>query len=204
MPNLTKIVIFDMDGVLCHYDFARRLELMSAATGKSPEFIKQAIWDSGYDDAADAGAFTADEYILGFEERLGVPFDRKQWISARRDCMRADPAVLDLVRRVSETCQVAVLTNNGPVLKEAIDEIFPQAHELFGEHIYVSFEFGVSKPDPNVFLKVLERLGASPDNALFIDDKKAYADGAARAGLIGYQFRDPDSLEKELARWGLI
>lgn len=204
MPEPPKTVIFDMDGVLCHYDFAKRLELLSRATGKSAEFIDQAIWKSGFDDAADRGAYASEDYIQGFAARLGIPFKKETWIAARRDCMRPDPAVLDLVRQLSKTCRVAMLTNNGPVLKEAIDKIFPAAHELFGEHVYVSCQFGVSKPDPTVFLNVLECMGASAEESMFIDDRQKYADGAAKAGLRAYVFTDFASLKRELLRLGLF
>ncbi len=118
--------------------------------------------------------------------------------------MSPNYSVLDLVRRLSTTSRLAMLTNNGPVLKQAIDDLFPQARQVFGEHVYASFEFGVSKPDPTVYLKVLECLGGSPEEAMFVDDKQVFVDGAVQAGLAAYQFTDAAGLEQELIRRGLI
>ena len=55
-----KIVVFDMDGVLCRDRIGRRLALLASWRGKSPEVIHAAIWASGFEDAAERGVISAD------------------------------------------------------------------------------------------------------------------------------------------------
>lgn len=49
--------------------------------------------------------------------------------------------------------------------------------------VILSFEVGVAKPDEGIYLAALERVAATPDAALFVDDQAGYCDGAARLGI---------------------
>lgn len=51
------------------------------------------------------------------------------------------------------------------------------------DEILLSFEVGLRKPDPEIYRLALERLGAEPDRAVFVDDQPAYCDGAAALGI---------------------
>ena len=57
-------VIFDMDDVLYNYDCEARLDHMARSIGLEREAIFEAIWTSSFDEAADKGAYTADEYLV--------------------------------------------------------------------------------------------------------------------------------------------
>ena len=72
MPVIT-MVVFDMDGVLCRYRIERRLARLASWSGQSAEAIHAAIWGSGFEDEAERGGLSADEYLRGFGERLGYP-----------------------------------------------------------------------------------------------------------------------------------
>ena len=69
-----RLVIFDMDDVLCHYDLGRRLRALSQISGKTPRDIRAAIWGSGFEDDADPGGFPeAGVYLAHFNHRNGQP-----------------------------------------------------------------------------------------------------------------------------------
>ncbi len=77
---------------------------------------------------------------------------------------------LALAAAVRRKARVAVLTNNNLLVKRSVDAVFPELRPIFGEDFYVSAEFGARKPEPDVYLACLFRLGAAPNAALFIDD----------------------------------
>jgi putative hydrolase of the HAD superfamily len=193
-----RFVIFDMDDVLCHYDLGKRLRALSRLSGKTPRDIRAAIWDSGFEDAADSGAYpTVEAYLAGFGERLGYRISQEEWIAARRVAMEPWREVLDLAAAISCTHETLIYTNNGPLLKPALPELFPEAHGIFGERTFCSFEFGTKKPDPRSFELLLQRLGAAPSEAWFIDDKKSNVEGARLAGLDASQFVSFEKLRAE-------
>jgi putative hydrolase of the HAD superfamily len=56
---------------------------------------------------------------------------------------------------------------------------------------------GVSKPDPKIYGTVLDRLGARPGTALFIDDSPENIEGAEKAGMVGLLFQDLSQLRRD-------
>src|SRR4029434_1693569 len=118
---MIKIVVFDMDGVLCRYRIERRLARLAAWSGHSPEAIYTAIWRSGFEDERERGVMSADDYLRGFGERLGYPLSAAQWVEARRVAIEPDLAVLALARQLSVECLVGMFTNNPLLLKRHID-----------------------------------------------------------------------------------
>jgi HAD superfamily hydrolase (TIGR01509 family) len=199
-----RLVIFDMDGVLDRYDLGARLSRLAAATGKSAEAIHTAIWKSGFEDAADAGKFSAEEYLKGFEERIGAPVSRATWIAARRAAMLPNRDVLELAKRLKQRAGIAVLTNNGFLVRDSFDELFPELPPLFGERLHVAAEFGAKKPDPEVYRRLVARHGIEPTSAMMIDDKPENVEGAEAAGLAGHGFTGIDGLRREFRARGLL
>jgi glucose-1-phosphatase len=193
------LVIFDMDGVLCRYDRPLRLRRLAAITGRTPEEIFAAIWQSGFEAESEAGVCDAETYLAGFGERLGYPLTRAQWVEARRTSMTPYPDMLSLVAAIKRSVPVAVLTNNGFLAKETIAELLPQLPPLFGTNLLFSAEFGARKPEPEVYRRLLARLGVAPHDALMIDDDVTNVEGAQAAGLHGHVFDGIAGLSKRLA-----
>ena len=200
---MIQMVVFDMDGVLCRYQIERRLALLSSWSGKSPEAIHAAIWGSGFEDEAERGLLSADEYLRGFGERMGYPLSAAQWVEARRVAMEPDPAVLTLVRLLRVARPVGMFTNNPWLLQRHIAEMFPAVPELFGTRAVFSAELGRSKPDPEAFRRLAARLECAPDEILYFDDDATYVAGARQAGLSARRIGGAAGVRAGLAVHGL-
>ena len=197
-----RLVIFDMDDVLCHYDLGRRLRALSQISGKMPRDIRAAIWDSGFEDDADSGGYPdADVYLAEFSYRIGHTVTRQQWIAARRESMNPSSDVLALAEAIGKVSRLAIYTNNGPIVKSSLDELFPEAAAIFKER-YCSYEFGTKKPDPNSFTKLLTSIEIPPADTWFIDDKRSNVQGARLAGLKAHHFRSYEALAKDVKSMG--
>lgn len=197
-----RLVIFDMDDVLCHYDLGRRLRALSQISGKMPRDIRAAIWDSGFEDDADSGGYPdADVYLAEFSYRIGHTITRQQWIAARRESMIPSSDVLALAEAIGKVSRLAIYTNNGPIVKSSLDELFPEAAAIFKER-YCSYEFGTKKPDPDSFTKLLTTIDISPSDTWFIDDKRSNVQGAKLAGLKAHHFRSYEALAKDVKSMG--
>lgn len=192
------IAIFDLDDVLCRYDLGKRLRVLSRISGRMPRDIRAALWDSGFEDAADAGQYsTAEEYLSEFGRRLGHKITRAQWIEARQAAITPWPDMLALVREIGSRNRIALFSNNGPLMKDSLSDIFPEAARLFGEDCYFSSEFLTKKPNPESYRRLLAHLGIEASEAWFTDDKKSNVEGARIAGLEAHHFVSPAALRKE-------
>lgn len=192
-----KLVIFDMDDVLCHYDLGRRLRFLAGLAGTTARDVRAAIWDSGFEDAADAGGYPdADDYLHEFGVRLGYVISLEEWIAARREAMIAKQDVIALARTLSECVPIAIYTNNGPIVKHHLEVLFPEAAEVFPRR-FCSYEFATKKPDPQSYVRLVKSLDIAPEQCWFIDDKRSNVIGARMAGLRAHHFTDYDSLVAE-------
>jgi glucose-1-phosphatase len=198
-----RLVLFDMDDVLCAYDWHGRVAALAQACGKPAAELAASIWLSGFEDDADAGRIDADAYLAGFERRLGIPFSEADWVANRKAAMTPFDDMLDLARHLSAHVRIAILTNNGHLTARCMDRLFPQLRPLFGSDILVSAEFASQKPEPVVYERALARLGYAPGETLFTDDKPENVDGAIRAGLHGHVHAGAAALRARLAAFGL-
>lgn len=59
--------------------------------------------------------------------------------------------------------------------------------------VILSFEVGVMKPDPEIYLEALARVGGpDPARSVFVDDQVRYCDGAAAVGLQTFLILRPE------------
>ncbi|MFM0131666.1 HAD family hydrolase [Paraburkholderia sediminicola] len=204
MTALISLVLFDMDDVLSHYDRSARVHHLSVVSGRTYETVREAIWESGLEDSADAGLISDEEYLTTMGEILGCHVTRDDWLAARFASISPNVEVLALVRKLSARYRIAVLTNNCQLVTENIQYRNPAVAELFGPHVYASASFGTAKPAAHTYLRCLDALGASAAETLFIDDLEVNVAGAIKAGLHGHVFTDARSLTEELERRKLL
>ncbi|HTR07329.1 MAG TPA: HAD-IA family hydrolase [Paraburkholderia sp.] len=198
------VVLFDMEGVLSHYDRDARVASLAAATGAPPEAVRHAIWGSGLEARADAGELDPDAYLRALGGMLGCKVGRDLWLASRRASIAPNEAALALAARVAARCRIAVLTNNCSLVTDHLDYLNPPVARLFGARIYSSAAFGAVKPAAQTYLGCVAHLGALPQETLFIDDSEANVTGALDAGLQARHFKDADALAHDLHRLGLI
>ena len=198
------LVLFDMEGVLSHYDRSARVDHLAATSGQAPETVRHAIWGSGLEARADAGQISDDEYLRALGDLLGCRIDREDWLAARHASITPNGQVIALAARVAERHSIAVLTNNCCLVSDHIGYLNPPVAQLFGPHVYASASFGAAKPAAQAYLGCLEQLGRVAAETLFIDDTDANVAGAINAGLQGYKFVSADALSEELERRGLM
>lgn len=199
-----QLVLFDMEGVLTHYDRAARADHLAATTGRSPDQVRHAIWGSGLEARADAGEISDDEYLRELGQLLGCQVDRADWLASRRASITPNAETLALAARLSGSHRIAILTNNCRLVTDHIGYLNPAVAQLFGLHVYPSAAFGATKPNAQAYLGCIGQLGAAAEETLFIDDTEANVAGAVDAGLHGYRFVSADALSEELVRRRLI
>jgi putative hydrolase of the HAD superfamily len=200
---LIEAVVFDMDGVLCRYRIERRLALLASWSGQSPDAIHAAIWRSGFEDEAERGVVSADDYLKGFGERMGYALSAAQWVEARKASTEPDLAVLSLARRLGTDRPVGMFTNNPFLLRRHIAEVFPAVPDIFGTRAVFSAELGRSKPDPEAFRRLATRLEVAPGEILYFDDDATYVAGARDAGLSAHRVGGAAGVRAGLAIHGL-
>ncbi|OKO72741.1 HAD family phosphatase [Bradyrhizobium sp. AS23.2] len=204
MTDQIKLVLFDMDNVLCDYDRGRRVACLAELAGSTSEFVYKAIWESGFEFLGDSGALGAQAYLRGFGERIGYSLSLDEWVEARRCSMKADLAMLEVAGHLRGSVDIAVLTNNTTLVSDHIDTLLPELRPLFGSRIYTSAQFKATKPDPICYRLCVSELKAKPETVLFVDDLEANVAGAREAGLRAHHHTSVETFKQALSGYGLL
>ncbi|KAJ8415481.1 hypothetical protein AAFF_G00424610 [Aldrovandia affinis] len=199
-----KAVIFDMGGVLLPSPFHKATE-WEQQNGVPVGTIGQAIRAGGEGSTwkkfmrAELGP---EEFAEAFSkectEIAGCPVPAGSFFSALTTGSMAQPldAVMDAVRCLrAEGLKTAVLTNNFFLPGGAT--FLPLDRSLFDVIVESCLE-GMCKPDPRIYRLCAERLGVSPQEAVFLDDVGNFAKAAAQLGMRAIKVVDPVRAVKEL------
>jgi glucose-1-phosphatase len=197
MPIST--VLFDLGDTACRFHPDRRLAALAAASPRSAEVIQDRIWGSGFDADCDRGRYSGAEIVdqisTWLELRLSAAELRAIWALA----WEPNEAVLAVAEALAPRARVGMLSNNGPLLYDALPTLFPVILERF-EPCFFSCTLGASKPDPIVYATVQARLSEPPERLLLIDDSSTAIAGARAAGWQAIHFTGQATLYDEIVK----
>lgn len=90
----------------------------------------------------------------------------------------------------SQGYRVMLLSNTNPIIFPFVcDKYFKSDGKdvnHYFEKLFLSYELGSTKPDPNIFRELIKRSGTMPEETLFIDDSQDNLDAAAQFGFETY------------------
>lgn len=202
MAPSIDLLLLDVNGVLYDYDPDARIATLARSLGVPGDDVRDALFTSGLEDSSDAGEIGPDAYLAEAGRQLGVTVDRDRWAAALAAAVDPDPEILGLVGSVLDDVRGATLSNNGLLVRELVERIYPEVAAL-GIEVHVAAEFGESKPDRDVYRDACAALDVAPERTAFVDDKEANVTGAARAGLRAHHFTGADGVAAFLVEQGL-
>ncbi|MGO4721655.1 hydrolase, partial [Stenotrophomonas sp. 2MCAF14_2] len=118
------LLLLDVDGVLLHYQRAQRVLHLAQALGVPTAHVQAALYDSGLEAAHDSGALDGERYLAQLGERLGTTVTLHTWIAARHAASHPQHAVLQRLNALR--VPMAVLTNNGALMTQALPTLLPE------------------------------------------------------------------------------
>lgn len=124
--------------------------------------------------------FSQDEYVTTEYSGL-VRFEQvNEFFEAIRNSEGVNQGLVDWIQEQRAKYQISILSNTRITLE--------RLHEKFGidhlfDHIFISSDLRLAKPDPEIFQHVLKVLGASPEECLFVDDSLENIESAKNLGF---------------------
>ena len=190
--------LFDLGNVLVKLAYER---VIAAICGDSAvdrdELLRLFEAPGGYRDM-ERGAVTFDDFYELLRTRGGyrgtLETLRRVWQDFFDGPVAGIEEVLELVR---ERYRVAFLSNSNEVHAELIPRQFAALFSSDDRFIF-SHRFGLAKPDPELFQRALEVIGALPQHVVFVDDLLENVEAARAVGMRAYQFTDSLSLLRKL------
>jgi HAD superfamily hydrolase (TIGR01509 family) len=187
------VIAFDLMDTLVRDPFREALE---AATGRPLEDLFR-LRDRAAYPAFERGEITEEDY----------------WRAYATADIAVDPAAFHRTRRAG----YAWLDG----MRELLDELAGRVHRVVASNyplwieelaadwlggrvdaVYASCHFGVRKPAPEFYRRLVAAVGVRPDQILFVDDRQDNVDGAVAAGLAAVRFDGVASVRAAIDAWG--
>ena len=201
---MTNVILTDLDGVIRIWspEIHRKAE---RATGLPEEAIPRAAFSDDLLPLVITGQISDDEWRRRIADQLSRDFPEA---NAERavELWSASPGevnleVLGILRACRKRARLVLISNATSRLPSDLRRL-----GIAGDFDYIinSSEVGSAKPDPNIYFAALDTVGATPEQALFIDDNAGHVATATRLGITGHTYAGADALQQKLNHLGLL
>ncbi len=199
-----RAVIFDFGMVLTGTPNQEAHDAMVRLTGLPVERFESLYWADrhAYDEGKLTGATFWQKLLHDAQLDLGPnavhelnQLDARMWTTQ-------NPAMVAWQLRLKQHgIRTAILSNMGDSVLESIQREFNWLEQF--DALVWSYQLRIAKPDPQIYLHTLEKLGTRPEETLFLDDKKVNVDAAIALGMKSLEFSTVERLRAELIATGL-
>ncbi|HEY4161404.1 MAG TPA: HAD family phosphatase [Candidatus Saccharimonadales bacterium] len=170
---MIRAIIFDCYGVLVTDALFHLLDPLFSQDPSAHSRIR------GILGMADAGLITSDEASAKIAAEIGLSPDEYRRKTLEGEVK--DQQLLDYIENLRRRYKTGMLTN---IPKGNLARRFTSAElTRYFDVTIASGEIGSAKPDHEAYETVAERLGAEPEECVFIDDRQRYIDGARAVGM---------------------
>jgi len=193
-----KAVFFDLGGVIVRTEFQAPRQQLAEKLGMEYDDLSKLVFDSDSGVRASIGEISSAEHWASVIQRLKRPASELAVI--REEFFAGDivdRTLLEYIRSLRGKYKTGLISNAWSDLREFIvREKFDDAFD----HMVISAEVGAAKPEPKIFQIALEHFGASPNEAVFVDDFEVNIEGCEKVGMKGIHFVDPESALRQLKK----
>lgn len=197
-----RLIISDFGGVICSFDYRIFCERLGRRTNRTTEQIFAAAFGDRLQADFETGKLSGREYHRAVMARLGSDVPYEEFYPMYGDIFTEIPATGDLLRRLRTRYPLYLLSDTNEIhfgyVRKTVKTL-----TLFDDLI-VSYQVEAMKPDPRMYQEALRRSGLPARACLFVDDRPANVEGAARLGMHAVLFESPAQLANDLLRLGVV
>jgi len=197
-----RLIISDFGGVICTFDYRIFCERLARRTHRMGERVFTAAFGDHLQADFETGKLSGREYHRAVMARLDADVPYEEFYPMYGDIFTEIPATCDLLRRLHGQYPLYLLSDTNEIHFNYVRKTVATL-SLFDEFI-VSYLVGAAKPDPRIFQEALRRAGLPAGACVFVDDRPANVEAAARVGIHAVQFESPAQFADELRRLGVV
>ena len=201
---MIKQILLDCGGVLVKLQFRELMVQISGSEETADAFISH-LWRQGspwlrYDKGELNDREVAEELKKFMPKELCCFLDEfvERWLDALPP-MEGMEEIVEALKKAGYPCY---LLSNFAVKFAQMPERTPVLRKLDG--MVISSQIHMLKPDPEIYLYTAEKFGFEPGQTLFVDDSLHNVEGAEKAGMQGYLFKNPVTFREYLGEMGIL
>ena len=201
---MIRNIVFDMGNVLILFDPGYFMDNEKIENTEDRKTLYRELFQSTEWALMDLGALsekTAEPLILSrIPERLRESARRllNQWWESHT-CI---PGMEELLRKLKADGYRLYLLSNASTAQHLYWPTFEMSKLFDGK--LISCDYGVVKPNPEIYRLFAEKYSLKPEECLFIDDQPANIAAAVRCGWSGIVFHgDAEELKEKMKTFGI-
>lgn len=196
-------MLIDLGGVLLEIDIKSTLDKYRALRAPDADQLDygkegQDIWFS----RLDRGEVSISEFAQGLKGSFQLQATEEEIIKIWADLLKpVFPGRIAAIRELSKKYNLALLSNTSEYHFGLYgEECAPMFEQM--DHVFTSFEMGLSKPDADIYEEALRRSGWKAEETLFLDDSLPNIEGAQAVGIQTFWIETPAHFEKMMKKYG--
>jgi HAD superfamily hydrolase (TIGR01509 family) len=200
----TTWFLFDLGNTLIKLAYERVLENICRDSTVMRDELVEVLEEPGSYRDMERGAISFWEFYEFLCDKTGYRGSIREFHELWSDFFDGTfPGAEELLERVRQRYRVAFLSNSNEVHAELIPRKFSSLFQKDDRFIF-SHRFKVAKPDPEIFRRALDTIGATPQQVVFIDDLSENVTAARSLGIQAFQFIDTLTLTRQLEAENLL
>jgi glucose-1-phosphatase len=185
--TLVDAILFDLGGVVFDIDFRRALAHWAAAASCDAAVLQARF---SHDDAGrryETGRLSDAAFFQSLRTSLGVDLSDAALLDGWNAIFAGEmPGVAGLLAKAATRRPLYAFSNSNPAHQAYFSTRFAAVLGHFN-HVFVSSDIGLRKPDADAFRFVVDAIGIPAPRILFFDDNLANVEGARACGIRAVQ-----------------
>ena len=197
-PMSIRAVFFDFGGVIQRTEFQAPRQHLAERFSMEYDDIDKLVFNSPTAVQATVGELTVEEHWRAIARRLKIKNSEIKTVEA--EFFGGDVVDWEIVRFLDglrPRFVTGLISNAWSDMREYL--VRTKIADVF-DHMAISAEVGVAKPQAGIYLHALEQAGVAAGEAVFVDDVPANIEACEQAGMQGILFQNPQEAMKQLKR----
>ena len=197
-------IIFDLGGVLINIDYKLTEQaFIDAGITNFPHLYSQ-LQQSDLFDKLETGKIGREAFIAAMKAAAPAGITEEQILNAWNAMLLDFPVRrLQILQQLRLYHDLFLLSNTNEIHEETFNGILMHSHGIpnigvFFDKVYLSHRVGMRKPNKEIFERVLNDNGLSPEHTLFIDDSPQHIAGAKLTGIQTIYLEKGMTIEKDV------
>ncbi|HAV43680.1 TPA: hypothetical protein DCX15_06705 [bacterium] len=201
---MIETIIFDLGKVILDFDHHLITQKLSQISGYDEAKLFDLIFASDLVKSFDEGRLSPNDFFREIIGILNTEIDFERFTLIWNDIFfPPKEGMVKLLSQLKEERYHLYLLSNTNILHF---EYIWERHEILRvfEGYILSYQLGVTKPDPQIYLEALKRSNSPPERCIYIDDIEEFAEAATSAGIKGIHFQSIEKLYGMLIEMGIL
>lgn len=192
-----ELILWDIGGVLERTEDHAPRQHLADRLGWDVGDLSRLIFGHSDNYRIQLGQIGMQEHLANLAQALARPVEEVPALwTAFFAGDRLDFGLVSAIRALTQDYITGVISNYTPQLRDKIENIW-QIGDAF-DHLVISSEVGVMKPEPEIYRIALEKAGVPAERAVFLDDFSENVAGARQVGMHAIHFVTPEQALTEL------